>query len=1391
MSMLFAALAGAQPFPTSKVVMTTPKEALIGDTFTFCVTFENTGNAAGYAPFIDFVMPIGGADNNSSGGPCDGISFVSAQVISTTPNVPLTPELPLKPSGCSSLATAVTHDYPEVAPSLLLPAGGQLVTVPLPFGSFEPGQPKVFVEVTAKVHAFADQGTQLPIYVRGGFRYGANPGPGPAKVPTTAGPPAPGWDTQNVTPTVVILHKSYLGDDDEIAAGPNFTRTYEMKVDIAAGQPITGLVLDDCFAPGSGGVWVGSPTFTPPLPGGAMWGPFGPLCFRVTYPTITGNGPSTIKFTRNFMAQSGPPSQLTPPTVCSRPLQNVLALRSGIWTPLDPRDTPPVNWNAGPPLTKSVTIQKKALPIQKKTQLPAGGAIPGSVVTFLLPFQVSDYFRFGDLKIIDTMSDGLQLLPGSTLSVTDKFGSRTNLGISPAIPPQVVIGRFSCPPPADPCRPQGAIAGGNFPGSTRYTFDISARLQASGLSGVLTGGLAGGPNVPPATGVLTLKARVLDQFAHPSPLIVGDKFVDKDDPLFNHVEITSRQYKNPPAPLQPPQLQGPGCGDFSDSCFAVPGDVLEKKIVATKGNWLGTPANPLGGPLLQHGDTVTYKLSKTIPSGDAEKLTIRDWYPLPVLNAPTITSLPPCPIAQPPPAPPVACYNSGGPVPAIPHPDNSITFDFRTFNNPANAPRPIAVYTTHTITNAPFADGLLLTNEAEECEFNSYGTKFCQSAIAQFTLQEPNVHITKRACAINCQGLPPTCKNCGLLSIPAFATFNSAAGFGTTSVTADAGDTVTFYLVVENSGSGPDGAFDVTVSDSIGTMPGTIDYSKFCVRRGDGIPLTYTFSTQQPASFGLQLANLGLTQGSLASSSSTSGANIAVIVYEVHLNAAINVPFGCYSNNGKLVSYANSVGGPDFVSHGFPPATDTTASAEVCINPRDLQKSRIAVSETDPIAPKVAIGEIVRYELSFIVPEGTGTITVNENLPAGLEMLGGSADVSTVNWPSFALPATVPNSGTPAAPKFVFAPPLNAPLNGENDPDCERLVIRFNALVLNDPVNVDPLPKVNTFSIPLSTGSAVSPPVTVTIAEPKLSVTKTGSIDGGFASFDVVISNPIGGNTAFDVLLKETLPPACLRPLSVAALSVPNSGWSGNASLITITKVKAGETWKFRYTASLLCKDCVKLTNTVRVEWSSLPGPNGTTTNPTSASTPGPSGDKHGERNGSGTGSGYNIYSATATAGLCGKCSAQVCGTKQGPMNGVIGPLAGWTFIATALPPATGTFTSLPTPANGQFCITLPGPANYTIQEVQQPGWQQATPASTGYNVTIVCSPHQLNVGSHVPPGSFDFVNKSQCPVPCPPGYVCTNGICMPLQVPCGGGPPCNPPLTCKMRPNGTMQCLP
>ena len=218
--------------------------------------------------------------------------------------------------------------------------------------------------------------------------------------------------------------------------------------------------------------------------------------------------------------------------------------------------------------------------------------------------------------------------------------------------------------------------------------------------------------------------------------------------------------------------------------------------------------------------------------------------------------------------------------------------------------------------------------------------------------------------------------------------------------------------------------------------------------------------------------------------------------------------------------------------------------------------------------------------------------------------------------------------------------------NSENDLNDEFIVVEFNAIVDNAIItglpssqndNGDTL--INDF-VAHENGSPSpvgvnSDDINVTVREPVINnVDKVltapipTSFDAGdTVSFTVAFSNT-GSVDAFDVVLRDTLHPA----LDLTSVSAPtytscsivptgtNNSDTGAGNLVqyTFDRVASNCQISLTYTANILYSvtPAQVLTNTGVVTYTSLPGTNGTTSNPTGSSVPGASGTETGERNG-------------------------------------------------------------------------------------------------------------------------------------------------------------------------------
>jgi len=1285
-----------QSSPVPQVTLSVPAEVLIGEDFTFTVKFKNAGNQIGYGPFIDLVLDAGGANigKNNPACACDGITFVKAEMVGVVGGPVSLNSFPVT-ALCNPTPPTVPHPFASsgVGP-VAVPAGAQLITLELPFGSFDPTQPEIEVQVTAHVSNLADAGTPLKISARGGFRYGTdpldNPGTDPPILSDTT--PSTQWTAQaQTTPTVLIVNKKYLGPEDENATGPNFTSFYPLRyqitVDIANGQTVSNVTVTDCFPNNLAFQSVFSvspstpaPTVTPP-PAGVPNNPPN-NCLTVTWPSLTGAaGPDGTIVVEFFIPEKDASGNPVLPPNC-QPVQSVNDVKAeGDWTPIDLCDTSPAHVVSDITASDHI-LNDKCIAIQKKVSVfqdtGAPGPTPGDVLQYTLTFQISDFKTFGKLEVRDLLSDGQQFLstPAPTLTVTDQFGTVSG----PFIP------LLDVSVTGDP----NSICQG-IKGTTNLVFRVSQKMTSlfpsnpRHLAGILTGGWATTPtSSTPATGQIVFYARIQDQFSFPQNH-PGDPFVDKDDPLANCVEIRGEVFTN----VNPPQVPAPTgvtARDDSQTLTAIVADLIKKTVYAVKraGQEICGPTTSAcpAKPQVTPGDEVTFRIEKVIPSGDAENLTIQDWLPLPIFDvadpdangsagpAWSFTSAA-CGI----PTPGQACLGPTNTLTVSPSfaatpTTNSLTFNYGTFNNPANTPRKIDLLFTLTATNDPFADGLFLTNEAQECETNTFNMKFCQVAIAQVEVREPELRIVKGIVAANTPAAvfspvtpPPgiftlpggSCPRfSGMISSPLPPYLNSNVS------NVDANDCLTFVITVENTGGSK--AYDVKLRDIFPLGPTDIpscfvpNFDSLCVTDGTGATVPFTKS---PGGFGSVIITLQNPLPGLDPNS--PGKNLVVITFDACLVGDIKP--GCCDNRARLENYASTPGGPNFVEAGFGgPFEDP---AQMCVQPK-ATKSIMTTSEAhtpgtpsgSPQSPEqLAIGEIIRYRLEVVVPETSAPLTykVQDLLPAGLSFLPGSETVTTIHDGGLSvgnLPPVV--SGGPfncgnagADPTFDFGTVTNT----DNDPNPELIVLEFNALVCNITGNQDGTVLNNSFRVFLNGQQAASSNVVqAVIVEPKLTLTKAVTpnpvLQGGLVTYTLTLTNT-GTATAFDVVLADMLPMGLT--LVPGSLTLP-AGCTGNIVgqniNVTCSSIPAGSTGTITYQAVATCDCPMSFMNQAKVSWTSLPGPTGTCPNPTGSCTPGNSGVNDGERNGS---SAFppnppnspdppNKYHATASASLTVNC---------------------------------------------------------------------------------------------------------------------------------------------------------
>lgn len=329
---------------------------------------------------------------------------------------------------------------------------------------------------------------------------------------------------------------------------------------------------------------------------------------------------------------------------------------------------------------------------------------------------------------------------------------------------------------------------------------------------------------------------------------------------------------------------------------------------------------------------------------------------------------------------------------------------------------------------------------------------------------------------------------------------------------------------------------------------------------------------------------------------------------------------------------------------------------------------------------------------------GISSTTITTTLPgcSGLNIIGNSSVVTpTCPLPDEAVSASATtnndtyNDGTDVYFK------LGDLTNADSDEDQEFIVVEFNALVDNISNNQafnnatggsSATTRSNNFTVRIAgsqVGSA-SNPVSVRIAEPVIrDLTKTvitaPSDAGDTLVYRLTYSNSAGGNdaaAAFDIVLTDTLNSYLTFQSITGTTTSSNCGdtpstFSGGAvgQVVTgtVSCLNPGASATIIITARVNADAPAGWTipNTATLTYTSLPGPNGTVSNPTGSSTPGSSGSATGERDGSNGVGGLNDYVSSSRAVTTTLSTPTIDKLEVSPAQYTIGQVVTYSIVVT------------------------------------------------------------------------------------------------------------------------------
>ena len=1194
--------------PGAAVTLNVPTNVILGQDVSFSVTFRNTGADPGYGPFIDLLIPATGADGAAAcpaASPFDGLGTTSITATYLGAAIPPT-DFFVTSFDCSGHAThplakdgsgnlIAVPDAPITPdPSFLPKPGDKLVTIRLPFGSFTPGQPAATVNVTVNMSNLADVGTPLNIQARGGFQFGSTPLDDwccDSVVNTITS-----WTSAPVTPILYTISKTYNGPEDETATGPNFPRSYTVTVDIADQQNLTNLVVTDLLPNNIQFISASSiPAFnssslpSTTIPGGTL---------ALTYNSITGNTTTTdITITVNFFVPqlNSVGGDVVNPLSGAAGTSTNSATAQGDWLPFDVRDrgtpnppgTIPEGSVCGTPCTP--TINDRSIAIQKGV---SGVPAPKQTQLYTLNFQVSDFFAFNNIIITDVVSDGQHVDPTYTpqLAINGNPNNwpATDMLSTPLTDATNWTYDIACNytgTAGSECTTDNTGAPND--GTTTVTFRVSQEIRQRLLdaTGRMIGGCvlpAGGRVTPcdrthlgdgPTTGTITFRTIIQQNYTDIFPS--GDPSVDQGDIVNDNVTVSGDV-------LDTSTFVSTGTAtDVSAATINIPTGTLTKEIYQVNGAAPGSPV------LIKPGDNVTYRITYHLPTGDEENLSFADYLPLPIFSVsdpdgngtagpawsfnPVVSGTSPpagtakfgpsdtfynyiCNVGGTPP-PATMC---GEPTVAPDVPNNRLSFSYGpAFNGPNEGPYTVDLLFTVTVSALPFADKLYLTNEVRGTEGSTQLNSITADSIVQLILTEPVLVHKKGVVATDNPNATFAPTTVGPVAFNAPGTPGArwsglidSAGLAANPIDSnirgvDAGDLVTFAIVIENQGSSAKGAFDITILDTLPSIyqvpAGGMNLqimngdrsSTFTYHQADGTTVavpTDIFST------GIRIDDPDPLNGACQASTVGAGKNIIIITYDLQVVGTATT--GVYENTATLTRYSGTDNGPNFVP--ATPPVDKASSTILGAISKSLANTEIENAVNT--RPQVVIGELATYQIVIDIPEGiVPGAQIVDTLDSGLAFVSclsvvrSSTDITTTygagNFSDVCTPgspSTNPlftNTGHTAT--WTLGDITNT---NRNNAVAETLTIQYSVVPLNVPGNQSATVLGNSavFSWAGSPGGQTTAArATVTVIESNVNIAKTVTPATGDAGDPITYKITLSGATttdAFDATLEDTIP---------------------------------------------------------------------------------------------------------------------------------------------------------------------------------------------------------------------------------------------------------------------------
>ncbi|MDI9618441.1 hypothetical protein, partial [Methanothermobacter sp.] len=1064
--------------------------------------------------------------------------------------------------------------------------GYRLIVIEYPFGSFTPEQPVAEVLANFKLAINSTLGLPLNITATPIFRFGNDPLDNPSTDPPIYGATV----IHQVTPTVFRVKKRVILHEDETATGPNYPFNYIIDVDVANGATVSNINITDILPSNIQFLQIINSADASIVETPSTSTPGGTLKFK--FDSIT--GVTGIDRTLVFRVYA-------PEFDNSR----VYVIDPDTGAPVTSKNIVMANGTYNDTYVTSIstyTVYLRSLAVQKYVRdINAGYVRPGDILEYRIDFQISDYFEIKDLIFADIISDGQSFDTSFTPILNIIIAGNTySLAFSPT---NYIVSH-------DPST-----------GKWTIIFNVSGQLNDAGIGGILPGGLYydRNHNLGATMGNITFRSIIDITFEDTANYPPGNPFLKSGDSVSNTVSGLSKLSHN-----------GHPVSESSGASVTISQPSIEKIVYAINGL---TPVSPYR---VRPGDNVTFSLRVIVPTTNIENFTMCDFLPIPFFRATQISTN--IPQGDAPPAAgewrlasddTLSSFLGRLPTVNIDPLQNIVHFFYGTVNSTDQQTRVSHILFTVTATDEPFADELYLTNQFAIKYYNSPLDAFCQSDLAQVITQEPRLTINK--------------------------TITSTTGHGIIDpegnlIGADAGDTITYKILIENTGSW--NAYNVTVRDIIPVK--LINPQIISVLDGNGVAVPYTGD----------LFTSGIRIEMIPGRDNLPLGNDTVIITCTGILRADVNPREVINNTAQITAYASTPTGPNFVTE--PSLYEDTANITIA----SPQLDKRLINSTDPgtAGNNLTIGEIGTFQINISLPEGEiENLTVIEYLPQGLRYISYKLETSEFNGTLAPLDVTV-NSNTVT---FLFNGTTT--VNPDNSNLTDRFSIIVKAVVENSSSNphVPFIQRTNTVNLnwPYNPGDPLGASYNFNILQPLLNVTKTITPNIARGRQNVTIRFNVTNNglsPAYSVYIWDLLNSTAFNWTTVTALTTPPEFTYSYNPLNGTVEYSGGTinpgnslTFEFNVTLNENVRSNSTFNNTVNLTYESL----------------GPSTDPRDD---------YRLYKTSANATL-----------------GTMGPRIYKTLYSTSEPDSTGNNVLIGEVVKYRIDITIPVgvTANVTVRD--------------------------------------------------------------------------------------------